>query len=162
MACLIGRACGQFANAQLPPPPDSVRRDLEAMYLTQDEAIRKKDFHAFVRTFAPDYSVKLLNGDTLNREQIEGYIKSDMARTKRVEKSASSIDSLLVRHDTAIVVVTHEATRILEDAHGQPHRWENQVIHKETWIKTSAGWKIRRLEEVKQVSVLRDGKPFHG
>jgi len=141
--------------------PGSVRRDLEAMYTAQDEAIKKRNFKAFVSTFAPDYSIKLLNGDVFNRQQVEGFVKSDMARTRSVEKSLSSIDSLSTAGNEAVVIVTHEARRVLEDAHGQPHKWENKVVHKETWIKTTDGWKIRRLEEVKQVYLLRDGKTLH-
>jgi hypothetical protein len=42
-----------------------------------------------------------------------------------------------------------------------PHKWENKVVHKETWTKTTDGWKIRRLEEVKEVYLLRDGSPLN-
>lgn len=139
----------------------STRKDLEAMYTIQDEAIKRCDFKAFISTLAPDYSIKLLNGDVFNRQQVEGFVKTDMARTKSVEKSLSSIDSLSTANNKAVVIVTHEASRVLEDAHGQPHKWENKVVHKETWIKTADGWRIQRLEELKQVYVLRDGKTFH-
>jgi ketosteroid isomerase-like protein len=141
--------------------PGSTRKDLEAMYTVQDEAIKKCDFKAFISTLAPDYSIKLLNGDVFSRQQVEGFVESDMARTKSVEKSLSSIDSLSAAKNEAVVIVTHEASRVLDDADGQPHKWENKVVHKETWIKTAEGWRIQRLEELKQVYVLRDGKPLH-
>jgi ketosteroid isomerase-like protein len=131
------------------------------MYTVQDEAIKKCDFKAFISTLAPDYSIKLLNGDVFSRQQVEGFVESDMARTKSVEKSLSSIDSLSAAKNEAVVIVTHEASRVLDDADGQPHKWENKVVHKETWIKTAEGWRIQRLEELKQVYVLRDGKPLH-
>lgn len=138
----------------------TVRKELEAMYATQDEAIRKSDFKAFISTLAPDYSIKMLSGDVFNREQVEGFVKADMAKTKSVEKSLSSIDSLTVSNNQAVVIVTHEASRVLDDAQGQPHKWENKVVHKETWTKTTEGWKIQHLEELKQIYLLRDGKPL--
>jgi len=77
-----------------------------------------------------------------------------MARTRCVEKSLSSIDSLTVNNDKAVVIVTHAANRVLEDAQGQAHRWENKVVHKETRTKTANGWKIKQLEELKQIYLL--------
>jgi hypothetical protein len=153
LALMIGFAFAQVSYAQ-------VKHDLDAMYAIQDAAIKKNDLQAFMGTLAPDYSITLLSGDTFNREQIEGYIKSDMAHTKRVDTARSTIDSLLLENDEAIVIVTQVASRVLADANGVPHRWENKVVHKETWIATAAGWRLRRLEEVKQVYLLRDGKPL--
>jgi hypothetical protein len=138
----------------------SGKKDLQAMYAVQDEAIKKCDFKAFVSTLAPDYSIKLLSGDVFHREQVEGFIKSHMARTRSVEKSLSSIDCLTVSNDKAVAIVTHVANRLLDDAQGQAHRWENKVVHKETWTKTANGWKIQQLEELKPIYLLRDGEPL--
>ena len=138
-----------------------VRRELEAALATQDEAIKKNDFKAFVATLAPDYSIKLLSGDGFSREQVENFIKSDMAHTKAVEKSVSTIDSLTVGSGEAVAVVTHEASRVLTDGQDVPHKRENKVVHKETWAKTADGWKIRQLQELKQVYLLRDGSPLN-
>jgi hypothetical protein len=52
------------------------RQELEAALATQDEAIKKNDFKAFVQTLARGYSVKLLSGDSLSREQIENYVRT--------------------------------------------------------------------------------------
>lgn len=56
---------------------ESVKKELEAVYAQQDEAIKKNGFGAFVATFAPDYSVHLLDGQTFDREQVERFIKND-------------------------------------------------------------------------------------
>jgi hypothetical protein len=137
-----------------------VRIELESAYATQDEAIKKNDFKAFVETLAPDYSLKLLNGEGFSREQVETFIKNDMTHTKTVAKSVSTIDSLTVNPGEAVVVVTHEASRILTDGQNVPHKWENKVVHKETWARTTDGWKLRRVEELKQLYLLRDGSPL--
>jgi hypothetical protein len=74
------------------------------------------------QTLAPDYSVKLLDGQVLSREQVKDFLKKDMARTRAVEKSSSAIDGLRVTRDEAVVIVTHEASRVLDDQHGVPHQ----------------------------------------
>jgi len=162
--------CVAAQVARVPPPKststqtqpvDSVKKELEALYTIQDEAIKKLDFKAFVGTLTPDYSVKLLNGAAFNRPQIDDAIKNDMARTVSVAKSISIINNLTIKGDEAIVNVTHEASRILNDAQGNPHQWDNKVIHQETWIRTTDGWRIKSLEEVKQVYLLRDSKPLN-
>lgn len=141
-------------------PNERVRHDLVAMYRRQDEAIKNNDFEAFIGTLAADYSIKLLNGSEFNRKQVEDFVKSDMARTRSVGESLSVIDDLQVENGEAVVLVTHQAIRVLDDAKGQPHKWENKVVHRETWTKTVRGWRIKRLEEVKQIYLLRDGKPL--
>lgn len=161
--CTASAQAGQNTKAKTDDKTanGSVRRELEAALATQDEAIKKNDFKAFVQTLASDYSVKLLSGDSLSREQIEGYVKSDMAHTKAVEKSASTIDALTVGSGEAIAIVTHEASRVLTDGQDVPHKWENKVVHKETWTRTGDGWKVRRVEEVKEIYLLRDGSPLN-
>jgi len=166
---ITGALCAASAQADRSAKADpgdkttseNVRRELEVAYATQDEAIKKNDFKAFVGTFAPDYSIKLLNGDAFSREQVENFVKNDMARTKAVEKSVSTIESLTVGPDGAVVIVTHEASRVLTDGQNVSHKWENKVVHKETWTRMTDGWKIRRLEEVKQIYLLRDGNPLN-
>ncbi len=171
---VCGMSCAAWTRAALTQANDStkagsagkassakVRTELEAELAKQDEAIKKNDFQAFVETLAPDYSIKLLSGEELSREQIEGDIKNDMAHTKSVEKSMSTIGSLTLDSGEAVAIVTHEASRFLTDGQDVPHKWENKVVHKETWTKTPNGWKIRRLEELKQVYVLRDGSPLN-
>jgi hypothetical protein len=133
-----------------------VKSELETLYARQNEAIKKKDYESFVGTLSSDYTVKLLNGRTFNRAEVAAAIKNDMAQTVLVAKSSSTINEMTTRENEAIVVVTHEAARVLKDGLGNPHKWENKVIHRETWAKTPEGWKIKSLEEVEQVYLRRD------
>ena len=62
-----------------------------------------------------------------------------MARTKSVEKSVSTIDSISGGPGEAVALVIHEASQVLSDGKDS-HKWQNKVVHKETWIKTADGW----------------------
>jgi hypothetical protein len=133
-----------------------VKSELETLYARQDEAVKKNDYESFVGTFASDYTVKLLDGRTLNRAEVAEAIKNDMARTVSVAKSISTINELTTKENEAVVIIAHEAERVLSDGQGNPHKWENKVIHRETWAKTAEGWKIKSLEEIEQVYLRRD------
>jgi hypothetical protein len=133
------------------------RGALEAAYRTQDEAIKRSDAKAFMATIGANYTVHLRNGVTLTREQVESAIAADMRRTVGVERATSRITELILQGDTAQVVVTHETVRTVSDATGTPRRWESGVVHRETWIRTSGGWRINRLEELQQLYLRRDG-----
>jgi hypothetical protein len=133
------------------------RSALIEAYRIQDEAIRRSDAPTFLATLAPDYEVHLRNGVKLSRAQVATAITNDMARTRSVESAKSDLDVIDIRGDTAVVTVKHQTIRTVEDAAGQPRRWESGVVHKETWIRMRDGWRIRRLEEKEQLYLRRDG-----
>jgi len=75
----VGLRERQVSSSEDKQSNKKVRRELEAAYATQDGAIKKNNFKALVGTVAPDYSLKLLGGESFMRSQVEGFIKNDMA-----------------------------------------------------------------------------------
>lgn len=151
-----------------PQPPkstgaiqDALKSQLETLYAGRNRALMKNDFPAYVDNFSPDYSIKLLNGQSLTRAEVEDFIKNDMSRTLSVKRSKSEIQNFTVRGDEVSVVVTHESSRVLIDAEGRPRQWDSKVVHRETWFRTPKGWKIKTLEEMEQIYLKRDGQPIN-
>ncbi|HUP90386.1 MAG TPA: nuclear transport factor 2 family protein [Longimicrobiales bacterium] len=134
------------------------RAELANTYGWQDAAITRSDVRMFAMTLAPDYQVVLRNGQRLDRAQVEAAIKADMERTKSVDRATSQIDSLTWSGNDAVVTVTHRTDRTIADEKGTPHRYESGVVHRETWTKTRDGWRIKKLEELQQLYLRRDGK----
>jgi len=135
-----------------------VRGELQAMYAKQDGAIRARDFEGFVATLDSGYVVRLRNGQTLSRAEVERHVRRNMELTVEVRSVSTTIDSVRVEGNRAVAIVTHEANQVIKDQEGQPHTFENQVVHRETWVKGATGWRIRLLEELRQIYLRRDGK----
>jgi len=140
------------------PCVQDVRKQLLAMYDRQDRAIRASDFAAFAAILDSGYVVRLRNGRTLGRAEVERHVSNDMALTVAVRRTSTSIDSLWFTADSAVAVVTREADRTVKDDQGVPHSYESKVVHRETWVRRTGGWRIRSLEELEQVYLRRDGR----
>ena len=85
-------------------------------------------------------------------------IRTEMARTVSVLDSSYTIKTTELKGERATVVVRHRSSRILIDSAGEPHKWDASVVHREVWTKYADGWKINRLEEIRQEYLRRDGK----
>jgi len=75
------------------------------------------------------------------------------------------INQLKVHGNTAIALVTGGATRdsrnpkFTGDPSGKLHRFVTRTTHRDTWVKTPTGWKVKREQEL-SVKLTCDGKPF--
>lgn len=137
----------------------SLRPVLEARYAQQDSAIARRDLAGFLATLAPQYVVELRDGQRFTRPGIDSAIARDMRHTIGVTSVGTVVESVQVRGDTAWAVVVHRADRMLRDAEGVPHRWENGVRHEEGWVRVGPAWKIVLLLERDQLYLRRDGEP---
>ena len=139
----------------------SVRAAIGGRLAAQDRAIVARHADAFLITLAPDYVVVLRDGTMLRRPALDRAIRSDMALTRSVARSTARVDAFALNGPSeAVLLVTHEASRVLADAQGVEHRWENGVVHRETWILGPQGWVIARLEEQRQLYLRKDGRPL--
>ena len=72
------------------------------------------------------------------------------------------IESLTIRGDEAIVDARQQnfsRTQRLRD--GNVHNVVTGVLQREIWVKTAKGWKLRRVDNLRERKFLVDGKPFN-
>jgi hypothetical protein len=107
-----------------------------------------------------DYSVKLLNGNKLSRQQLEQGITRYFTSGQLVRQISFSFHILEItpNGNEVVVLVEQRDKRIQVRRDGEPHKVEANVIHRDTWIKTLDGWKRRLTEEVKQTKFTVDGR----
>ncbi|MGH9875148.1 MAG: hypothetical protein ACRD9S_22055 [Pyrinomonadaceae bacterium] len=138
-----------------------LKREIKALYAKQVEIGNKRDVKAIMEFNTPDYSVKLLNGNTLSRKQLEQAMTRYFTSGQLVRQISFGyrVLGITVNGEDVIVLVEQKDKRIQMRRDGNPHKVEANVIHRDTWIKTTEGWKRRLTEEVQQTKFTVDGKP---
>jgi hypothetical protein len=140
----------------------SVLRELEAVFAERVKAVKNRDAEAQVAQVSPDYSATEPNGQTLNYEQIVAYIRLGPQQIISVLDYSMTIESLTIRGNEAIVDArqkNYSRTQRLRD--GNIHNVVTGVLQREIWVKTADGWKLKRVDNLREQKFLVDGKPFN-
>jgi hypothetical protein len=140
----------------------SVLRELEAVFAERVKAVKNRDAEAQVAQVSPDYSATEPNGQTLNYEQIVGYIRQGPQQIISVLDYSMAIESLTIRGNEAIVDArqkNYSRTQRLRD--GNVHNVVTGVLQREIWVKTAKGWKLKRVDNLREREFFVDGKPFN-
>jgi hypothetical protein len=142
-------------------PRGNLRKEFQVVYDDQAERLARRDAHGWMEFNAPDHSVKLLDGRTISRDQLEDGMTRFFTSGQLVRQIAFTYRVLEVTptDSGAVVVVEQRDHRIQMRKDGKPHRVEAHVIHRDTWTRTSDGWKRHLTEEVKQTRFTVDGRP---
>jgi dipeptidyl aminopeptidase/acylaminoacyl peptidase len=109
-------------------------------------ALRTDDFHAVT----PDSAVH-------DRAEMEQSTHALLDGIDRWIALSFDIDSLEVSGDLARAVVRQHADRMARRSDGLVHHVETWVTQREIWRRTSAGWKLYRVDNIRDQRRLIDG-----
>ncbi|MDQ2686712.1 MAG: hypothetical protein M3Y28_02480 [Armatimonadota bacterium] len=136
-----------------------VRKAIQAVYAKQDAAAAHKDISGMMNTLAKDYNATERNGRTIT------HLESQQAMTKIFpvlkQISAHTVIEWIDVRDTQATVVTRSRTTTVVD--GTLMRDKQIVadtpivadaIARALWVKTNAGWKIRRLHVLSSITTI--------
>jgi len=136
-----------------------VRKELTAKYEKVVEAYRNKDIEVFMEDKTPDFTGTALNGKVANREQVEAGVKQRMERIKTLNYLKIGIKNITITGNIAIAITTQEFSRVITDAQGKEHTVVSSgTTHRDTWMKTENGWKLKSVEELTQGTEKIDGQ----
>lgn len=155
-------------SAPAPAAQAAVRQELEAHYARWAQAIKAKDRAALQQFIeqetTPDFVSRGPEG-TQTRQQVLDALKSTNEPWEPPQELRVKIDRLTLQGDKAVVRVSDQAEgvttdrKLTGDASGKPHRLVTRGVNRDTWVRTAAGWKLKR-HEVLEVKTTLDGKPF--
>jgi len=111
-------------------------------------ALRTDDFHSVT----PD-------GGVHNRAEFEQSTRSFLNGIERWISQSNDIDSLEVTGDLARAVVHQHIVRMALRSDGKVHHVETWVTQNETWRLTPGGWKLYRVDSIRDQRRLIDGQP---
>ena len=139
----------------------TVLKELEAVFAKRVQAVKNKDAEAQVAQVSPDYSATEPNGQTLNYEQIVAYMRRGAEQFVTVTDLSITIESLTVRGNEAIVDARQKSSRTQRLGDGNIHNVETGVLQREIWTRTTEGWKLKRVDNLRERKILVDGKPIN-
>ena len=140
-----------------------VQRDIQERINESIEADIARDSAAGAHNLTDDFKVKLLDGTVLNRRQMLESNKQQKDSLFLVsDRTRITIYCLALKGREATVYTNQHYVRYMPDRKdGSPHEVITNITHRETWIFTSEGWKVKHIEELQEGSTLLNGQPFN-
>jgi hypothetical protein len=137
-----------------PDPTEAIR----AQYDRLETAFAARDIATVLATRSPQMEVFGPQGQYDDAKRMEEYTRRWFETNKPPIEVKFTILSTRVRsEEEATVTVLQEATRF-QDLAGKRRRNQHSVTQDETWIRTAEGWRIRKVENIRDVKRWIDGK----
>lgn len=137
----------------------TVRRELEQWYDENTRAFQAKDVDAIMALRTEDFHSVTPDGTVQDRAAMEHYTVGLLNGIDRWISLSFDIDSLEVSGDLARAIVRQHLVRMALRPDGLVHHVETWVTQDETWRKTPDGWKLYRVDSVRDQRRLVDGQP---
>jgi ketosteroid isomerase-like protein len=118
-------------------------RDMDAVM-----ALRTEDFHSIT----PD-------GVRHDRAAMRTYIQNFLNGVDRWIEASFEIDSLTLDGREADAITRQHLVRMALRADNRVHHVETWVTQRERWRQTAEGWKLFRVDELRDQRRLVDGQP---
>jgi ketosteroid isomerase-like protein len=138
---------------------ESVRVQLERRYAENREAFMKRDVAAIMSLRAPDFHTLGPDGVPKDRAAMALYTQGLLNGIRKWNTLEMVIDSLSVRGDTAVVIMSQHLDRMALRPDNEVHRVETWATQRETWIRIESKWYLWRVDQVHNQKRLVDGKP---
>jgi ketosteroid isomerase-like protein len=161
---LFAAGCGRPAASPASQPTgaadtSAVRREIEQWYEENTRAFRAGDVDAIMALRTEDFHTVAPDGREQDRAAMEQRTIGFLNGIERWISLSFDIDSLEVSGDLAQAVVGQHLVRMALRPDGLVHHVETWATQRETWRKTPDGWKLYRVDGVRDQRRLVDGQP---
>jgi ketosteroid isomerase-like protein len=137
----------------------TVRHEIEHWYDENTRAFLAKDVDAIMALRTEDFHAVAPDGTQQDRAAMENYTIGLLNGIDRWISLNFDIDSLEVSGDLARATVRQHLVRMALRPDGLVHHVETWVTQDETWRRTPDGWKLYRVDSVRDQRRLVDGQP---
>lgn len=136
-----------------------IRKELDAQYKRLAEAHDRKDLKAIAALKTSDFHAILPDGRVADVKVMEQNTKQFIEINQPPFNIRFTVQKLTVSENKLIAVaeVFQEAARY-RDLEGKRRKVETSVVQRETWAKTSDGWKLKCVDNVRDAKRFVDGK----
>ena len=151
-------ACASAQSNRTEDSTSVVRKELEQAYKENANAFARFDVAAVMALRAPDFHAITPDGRTQDRQAMELYITGIMNGAKKWNAATFTIDSLEVRGDTAVAIVSQHVDRMALRPDNLVHHVETWVTQRETWVRNGSRWLMWRVDQLRNQRRLVDGQ----
>lgn len=138
------------------------QRDIQERIDESIEADIAKDSEAGAHNLTDEFTLRLLDGTVLNRQQfLEGNNEQKDSLLLVSDRTRTTIESLALKGREATVYTNQHYVRYMPDRkNGSPHEVITNMSHRETWVFTSEGWNVKHIDELQEGSTMLNGQPY--
>jgi ketosteroid isomerase-like protein len=137
-----------------------VRRAIEEWYERNMKAFEAKDVAAIMALRTDDFHTITPDGKVNTRADMQARTENFLARIDHFLSQDNQIGTIEVEGNLASADITQKTIRMQRFADGTLHKVESGAIQRETWKKTGEGWKLYRVDNIRDGAVLVDDKPY--
>ena len=137
----------------------TVRRELQQWYDANTRAFLAKDVGAIMALRTEDFHTVTPDSTVSDRAAMEQRTIGLLNGIDRWISLSFELDSLEVTGDLARAVVRQHIDRMALRPDQKVHHVETWVTQRETWRRTPAGWKLYRVDSLRDQRRLVDGQP---
>lgn len=136
-----------------------VRKAIEDWYARNMEAFKAKDVAAIMALRTDDFHTITPDGRVNTRADMETRTRLFLDRIDHFISQDNQIGTIEVEGDLASAEITQRTVRMQRFPDGTLHKVEAGAVQRETWKKTEGGWKLYRVDNIRDGALLVDDKP---
>jgi len=137
-----------FACSVASATPADVQREIQSEYDKLAAAFAVRDLQKILTFRSPEFETFGPQGQHDDYERMAEYTRIWLQNNQPPIEVKFTIESIEIgSSDRAVVRVLQRASRY-QEIDGKRRRVEHEVRQRETWIRTSQGWKIRMVDEI--------------
>lgn len=137
-----------------------VRKAIEEWYDRNMEAFKAKDVAAVMALRTDDFHTITPDGTLNTRADMEARTRSLLDRIDHFISQDNQIGTIEVDGDLASADIIQTTVRMQRLPDGTLHKIEAGATQRETWKKTLEGWKLYRVDNIREGAVFVDDKPY--
>lgn len=137
-----------------------VRKALSEWYTRNVAAFNAKDVAAIMALRTDDFHTVTPDGKVNTRLEMAARTKQFLDRIDHFLSQDNQIGTIQVAGSIASADVSQATVRMQRFSDGTLHKVESRVVQRETWEKTADGWKLSRVDNIRDGVVLVDDKPY--
>ena len=137
-----------------------VRKAIEDWYARNVEGFKAKDVAAIMALRTDDFHTLTPDGKVNTRADMEAYTRQFLGRIDHFISLDFQIGTIEVQGNLASADVTQKTVRMQRFPDGTLHKVEAGAVQRETWKKTAEGWKMYKVDNIRDGALLVDDKPY--
>jgi ketosteroid isomerase-like protein len=137
-----------------------VRKAIEEWYTRNMEAFKAKDVAAIMALRTDDFHTITPDATVNTRADMEARTKILLERIDHFISQDNQLGTIEVEGNLASADITQRTVRMQRFPDGTLHKVEAAAIQRETWKKTGEGWKLYRVDNIRDGALLVDDKPY--
>jgi ketosteroid isomerase-like protein len=144
-------------GAKLKDKSKPVRAGLEAWYQRNEAAFERRDLEAVMALRTENFHTVTPDGRTHSRADMETRTRGFLDRLERFLVQENTIGTIEVEGDLASADVSQHLVRLQRFPDGTIHTVETRVVQRESFRQTADGWKLYRVDRIRDGVTLVDG-----